>query len=278
MPILIFNGKFDPATPVKYGQQVADALSIGDDFQFTSERNAHDSANSDCATSIIKEFFNKPKNAPNRDCWEKENKQPIEFALPTGFPSDRLDYDSMIVTYPEYLVLGPGEVGTITIDIQNTGFLAWTAGGDFALVNTNEQTLGAAPVQLLSGEIPPGYISRWAISLQAPSQTGLYWTVWQMTNLGEPFGPEVTGLVIVTPDSETNLNPSLLFREWLDGLLNDLQRQISEWLRSEIERQAQELLESLQKQLCGGSLLMPVTIILGTWVVRRKKRYPGNDN
>ena len=198
--------------------------------------------------------------------------------LAAGPRSDRLDYDSMIVTYPEYLVLEPGEVGTITIDIQNTGFLAWSAGGDFALVNTNEQTLGAAPEQLLSGEIPPGYISRWVISLQAPPQAGLYRTTWQLSNHGEPFGTEVTGLVIVAPNSETELNPSLLFREWLDGLLKDLQRQFSEWLRSEIEKQVQELIEILQQQLCGGTLLIPTTIILGTWVVRRKKRHPGNEN
>jgi pimeloyl-ACP methyl ester carboxylesterase len=274
VPILIFNGKFDPGTAMKYGQQVADALSIGDDFQFTFERSAHDSANSDCARSIIINFFHKPEDAPNRKCWEKDNQQPIEFALPSG----RFKYDSMIVTFPEYLILKPGEVGTITIDIQNTGFLPWTAAGDFALVNTNEQSLGAVPVQLLLGEIPPGYIARWTISLQAPPQAGLYWTVWQMTNLGKPFGPEVTGLVMVAPNSETDLNPSLLFRGWLDGLLNDLQRQFSEWLRMEIERQMRELLETLVVQLCGGAMLMPVTIVFGTWVVRRKKRYPGNEN
>ena len=198
--------------------------------------------------------------------------------LAAGPRSDRLDYDSMVVTYPEYLTLKPGEVGSITIDIQNTGFLTWAAGGDFALANTNEQTLGAAPVQLLSREIPPGYISRWVISLQAPPQAGLYRTTWQLSNHGEPFGTEVTGLVIVAPNSEIELNPSLLFREWLDGLLEDLQRQFSEWLRSEIERQMQELLESLQKQFCGGTLLMPMGILLGTWVVRRKKRHPGNEN
>ena len=198
--------------------------------------------------------------------------------LAAGPRNDRLDYDSLIVTYPEYLILEPGEVGTITIDIQNTGFLPWTAGGDFALVNTNQQTLGADPMQILSGEIPPGYISRWVISVQAPPQAGLYRTTWQLSSHGEPVGPEVTGLMAVVPNARTDLNPSLLFREWLDGLINDLQRQFSEWLKMEMERQTREILVTLQRQLCGGTLLVPMTVILGTWVIRWKKRYPGNEN
>ena len=277
VPILIFNGKFDPITPMKYGQQVVNALSIGDGFQFTSERSAHDPINSQCAIDIIKSFFKNPQKAPTNNCWKDESKS-IEFELVTGSHISRLNYDSIIITYPEYLILKPGEVGTITIDIQNTGDLTWTTGGDFALMNTNEQTLGAVPVQLLLAEIPPGFTARWVISLQAPAQSGLYWTTWQLSNLGKPFGSVVTGLVIVRPDSEIELNPSLLFREWLDGLLKDLQRQFSEWLRSEIEKQMQQLLDNLQKQLCGGTLLMPTAIILGAWVVRWKKRYPGNEN
>lgn len=198
--------------------------------------------------------------------------------LAAGPRNNRLDYEALIVTYPESLTLQPGEVRVITIDIQNTGFLPWTAGGDFALTNTNEQTLGAVPAQVLSDEIPPGYISGWTLSLQAPPQAGLYQSAWQMTHRGEPFGPVVTAMVIVVPNTETDLDPSLFFREWLDGLLNDLQRQVSEWLRREMERQLQALLESMLQQLCGVSVLAPMTIIFGTSVVRRKKRYPGNEN
>lgn len=198
--------------------------------------------------------------------------------LAAGPRNNRLDYEAMIVTYPESLTLQPGEVRVITIDIQNTGFLPWTAGGEFALTNTNEQTLGAIPAQVLSGEIPPGYISGWTLSLQAPPQAGLYQTAWQLTHRGEPFGPVVTAMVIVVPNTETDLDPALFFREWLDGLLNDLQRQFTEWLRNEMERQLQAFLESMLQQLCGVSVLAPMTIILGTSVVRRKKRYPGNEN
>ena len=205
----------------------------------------------------------------------------VELALrrlAAGPRNNRLDYEATIVTYPESLTLQPGEVRVITIDLQNTGFLPWTGGGDFALVNTNEQTLGAAAAQVLSGEIPPGYISGWTISLRAPPDAGLYQTAWQMTHLGEPFGPVVTAMVIVVPDTETGLDPSLFFREWLAGLLNDLQRQVSEWLRREIEKQLQAFLQSLLQQLCGVSALVPMTVILGTAVIRRKKRYPGNEN
>jgi pimeloyl-ACP methyl ester carboxylesterase len=80
VPILIFNGKFDPVTPMKYGRQVADALSVSDGFQFTSDRSAHDSVNSKCAVEIMKDFFNKPEEVPNRDCWKDESK-PVEFEL-----------------------------------------------------------------------------------------------------------------------------------------------------------------------------------------------------
>lgn len=82
IPALVFNGKFDPATPEKYGQRVADALQVKDGFRFTSDRTAHGSTDGECAGSIIKEFFDNPEDPPNRDCWNKDESQPIEFELP----------------------------------------------------------------------------------------------------------------------------------------------------------------------------------------------------
>jgi pimeloyl-ACP methyl ester carboxylesterase len=79
IPVLIFQGKFDPVTPEKYGKQVADALSIGDGFLFTSNRRSHDSVN-DCAAKLMKDFFHEPKKAPENNCWRDESK-PIEFEL-----------------------------------------------------------------------------------------------------------------------------------------------------------------------------------------------------
>ena len=79
VPVLIFNGKFDPVTPAQYGKKVADILNVGDDYQFTFESRAHDSVD-ECAVKIMSDFFDNPKKAPEDNCWEDENK-PIEFEL-----------------------------------------------------------------------------------------------------------------------------------------------------------------------------------------------------
>ena len=82
IPVLIFNGRFDPATPVKYGERVAARLSVTKNYQFTSERGAHEGiTDSLCAAQIMQGFFNEPKKAPNGACWDKENQVPIEFEL-----------------------------------------------------------------------------------------------------------------------------------------------------------------------------------------------------
>jgi len=91
VPVLIFNGRFDPVTPPAYGKMVAEALNITDDFQFTSNKSAHGSTDNDCARSIIRDFLNKPKDAPSRDCWDKEEQGPIEFEMPGFELSDWLN-------------------------------------------------------------------------------------------------------------------------------------------------------------------------------------------
>jgi pimeloyl-ACP methyl ester carboxylesterase len=82
VPILIFNGKFDPLTPPRYGEQVADTLSISDDFLFTSDISAHNSTHSDCAQRIMRDFYIAPEKPLDRDCW-KDQAGPVEFEVPS---------------------------------------------------------------------------------------------------------------------------------------------------------------------------------------------------
>lgn len=88
VPVLIFNGKFDPVTPPDYGAQIAEALSVPPEFNLTSEISAHGSSFSsdrnynECAQSILRNFFDDPNQPPSETpCWKKmqvEN-QKIKF-------------------------------------------------------------------------------------------------------------------------------------------------------------------------------------------------------
>ena len=91
IPVLIFNGQFDPVTPPEYGDRVANALSVPTEFNLISPISAHgstlsfsDSDNSfhmnECAKSIMKNFFDHPDQPPNKEpCWIKIQAEKVKF-------------------------------------------------------------------------------------------------------------------------------------------------------------------------------------------------------
>jgi len=91
IPVLIFNGQFDPITPPEYGERVASEFSTH--YEFNSPISAHGSSLSfsesdksyhmnECAKSIMKNFFDHPDQPPDKEsCWTKLP-QDVEFDLP----------------------------------------------------------------------------------------------------------------------------------------------------------------------------------------------------
>jgi pimeloyl-ACP methyl ester carboxylesterase len=76
LPILIFNGKFDPITPSPFGAMVAQTLPNSHIVTFPVE--GHGALISDqCATNIAVAFLNNPQVKPKIGCLNEEKK--IEF-------------------------------------------------------------------------------------------------------------------------------------------------------------------------------------------------------
>ncbi len=197
-------------------------------------------------------------------------------------------HDSAVTATSGFLTLEPGEQSQLVFDIQNTGNVTWLPGQSYALINTNDESLGASPVQTLIGEIPPGNIAQWVIPITAPSRISLNWTEWQMAYDGEPFGDTASSLVAVVPEGEINIDIGALLVQWLEGLkqdiedrfdqfLQDLADRFEEWLQRESERLLSELLESLSQQCCGAVVVAPAALLLVGWTSARRRRKRSGD-
>ncbi len=191
--------------------------------------------------------------------------------------------DATLISSPSTLTLTPGEQSQLVFDIQNTGTVSWQPGQGYALINTNEESLGALPVQVLETEISPGSIAHWVVPITAPAQIGLNWTEWRMAHDGEPFGDTATCLVAVVPEGEIDIDVGALLAQWLDELgeeildrfdqfLQDLADRFEEWLQRESERLLSELLESLSQQCCGAIVVAPAALLLVGWTSARRRR------
>ena len=93
VPVLIFNGRFDPVTPPDYGKQVTISLSIDSEFNLTSQLSSHGTTiSSDCEQNMMKDFFENPSQSPkNNSCWRKEVESSIQFELPDFVLTDWLN-------------------------------------------------------------------------------------------------------------------------------------------------------------------------------------------
>lgn len=191
--------------------------------------------------------------------------------------------DSAVISTTDPLALQPNEPSELVFEIQNTGNVSWLPGEGYALVNTNEESLGASPVQTLAREIPPGSIAQWVVPITAPGQISLNWTEWQMAYGGEPFGAKASCLVAVVPEGEIDIDLGALLARWLDELkkeigdrfdqfLQDLADRFKEWLQRESERLVSELLESLSQQCCGAAAIAPGALLLVAWTSGRRRR------
>jgi hypothetical protein len=203
---------------------------------------------------------------------------------------DSIVLDASPVSQPDALLLTPGESSELVFDIQNTGSVSWLPGQGYALVNTNEQSIGASPVQVLANEIPPGRIAQWVVPITAPEQISLHWTEWQMAYDGEPFGAKASCLVAVVPEGEVDIDIAALLAQWLEELKQDIRDRIDQslqdladrfeaWLQRESERLLSELLKSLSQQCCGAAVMAPGALLLVAWTSgrRRRKRMEDRD-
>jgi hypothetical protein len=192
-----------------------------------------------------------------------------------------------VVGVPEVMVLAPGQSAAIAFDVMNTGSYAWTAEEQVQLENVGETALSAPSPLPLRAEIPPLRTVRWTVPIVAPQEAGLYGSQWQMTLGGEPLGPVMSALIFVSPNLEPGdlkLDPVALFQEWIRGLfdqlvarlqalLEELWRQIVEWLNMESERLLQELLDTLARQCCGAALVPPAVVLMSALgLIQRRRR------
>ncbi|MBN1643003.1 MAG: hypothetical protein JXA09_17330 [Anaerolineae bacterium] len=128
-------------------------------------------------------------------------------------------FQARLIGQPRYLVLPPGGQGALVFDVQNTGTVAWMPGMGLDLPLAGGMPLGAADPQLLESVVPVGGVARWSVPVEAPRAPGIYRTSWQMAHQGQPFGPLLSGAVIVSPHVQgLGVDYAALLSAWIEDL------------------------------------------------------------
>jgi hypothetical protein len=194
--------------------------------------------------------------------------------------------DSAVVHGCDEVTLHSGEPGEITFELKNTGNVTWEPDQGYALINTNQLTLGASPEQTLASPVPRGGDIRWAIPITAPLRlwAGSYTTRWQMAWNEERFGSEVSCSVSVSGffgpireliksrRAELWEKLRLLVLTKLSELWENLMQQVGEWLERELERGWREFWDNVIRQCWGTNALAPATLLLAAVGINRKRR------
>ncbi len=180
IPALVIAGKYDPATPPIYAQQVASQLSNSYYFEFPNQGHVPTGADiSGCAMDTVLAFLDTPLVEPSRDCLNRLDQ--VDFLLPyTGIPALSLSRQrSLGVTVDapdDWYSYGDGffirgnspmditQIGALRTDISVEELKDW-----FSLSAYGYRGLDAAPV-----------------SVGKRDANGLSWTLYLGTSNGRP--------------------------------------------------------------------------------------------
>lgn len=109
-----------------------------------------------------------------------------------------------LLSKSETLAVQPGEIFQIYFDIKNTGFGTWSPTADYYLASANENRFGSQGRQELEQLVPPEHVKRWALTMVAPRDAGMYSTTWQFKHGTQNVGALLS--VQIQVQAETNSN------------------------------------------------------------------------
>ena len=179
IPTLIITGKYDPATPPLYAQQVANQLSNSYYFEFPDQGHTPTAADaSGCAMETALAFLNDPTVEPDRACLNRLGQ--VDFLVPyTGnplLPLDTRKVSGISVDAPEdwHYLDGFFLRGSSSLDITQIGILRANVSAAelkdwFSLGAYGYRGLDTAP-----------------INVGQRNENGLKWTLYTSTSNGRP--------------------------------------------------------------------------------------------
>ncbi len=175
-------------------------------------------------------------------------------------------------------IIQPNETARLTIELRNTGALAWDPDQGFTLSQLSRGGEPTGETYALLQSVAPGETGRWEIALPAPEQRFASLR-FRVTRNGLPFGTPARAVVITLPEQLRGLEDRLRatieeqIEQWrnaaeqeLEQRLQDLEALVVEWIQRELEKQVNNLLE----QLCGSSALLPLGVAMWVFRCRRK--------
>jgi hypothetical protein len=175
-------------------------------------------------------------------------------------------------------VVVAGETARLSIAWRNTGSAVWDAASGVAAWRVDETDVALPTYLPLTAPVPPGGEAKWDLEIRTNSaQVAIL--KFELHRGDTPFGPEARALAIVVPEELRAVEGELraLIEEqvvqWqdqteqeMDQLIQAVTSRVAEWAQGELERQTGQVFG----QLCGGSALLPFSVLAMVWFRRRR--------
>ena len=128
---------------------------------------------------------------------------------------DRPRHAAELMARPPVLVLDAGAQDIVYILLRNTGYLPWSFDRYYGLQKTAGGALAEGFARLLI-DVPPEAIGAVPVTIQAPSQSGVFSSTWRLALPGDTFGPAIPLPVVVIPRGANELRQPI--QAWLDRM------------------------------------------------------------
>lgn len=191
-------------------------------------------------------------------------------------------HNASLASQGPFPVVQPGASITLSMTLQNTGFLDWDADLPYGLKLVGGENLGLASWQPVPATIPPYHDIQWTLPAVAPTQPGWYETEWQLIYQAEDgrqetIGPPIGFVVTVVPEGTTPDVISALqnlieqAKEEAQGRLETFWQNLQQAVLDELEAALRQLIPPELQCLFGLSIVFSNV----TWLFRiiRKRRH-----
>lgn len=191
-------------------------------------------------------------------------------------------HNAWLAAQGQFPVVQPGASVTLSMTLQNTGFLDWDADLPYGLKLVGGENLGLASWQPVPATIPPYHDIQWTLPAVAPTQPGWYETEWQLIYQAEDgrqetIGPPIGFVITVVPEGTTPDVISALqnlidqAKEEAQGRLETFWQNLQQTIIDELEAALRQLIPPELQCLFGLSIVFSNV----TWLFRiiRKRRH-----
>lgn len=191
-------------------------------------------------------------------------------------PESTAKYDARLTHRPDIPVLQPDQTTKIVVGLQNTSNTPWLADGRVKIQHISGEAFGIRSSLEFDQPIPMGSTLVFTMTASAPSKSGVYDSIWQLTTKDGPFGDQIPISIVVVPQgSSIGLQEMIqkMIEEQRQKWQADFDRRWAELKRRIMERIEEEIRREVQRRfdlLCGTA---PTGLVFAGGLVWWRRRW-----